>query len=86
MRRSIHLLGFYLFILTIIFLAQATLTICIVAFKSQLIERAKEFIPDNESLDIAIEELNTHFKEVSLALFIFLAVVVRFLFLNKCCV
>jgi hypothetical protein len=33
MRRSIHLLGFYLFILTIIFLAQATLTICIVAFK-----------------------------------------------------
>jgi hypothetical membrane protein len=41
MRRSIHMLGFYLFILSIIFLAQFILTILVIVFKDKLIEKAK---------------------------------------------
>lgn len=61
MRKSIHMLGMYLFILTIIFLFQLIITIVVMVNKDKMIEWAKEHIKDSErSIDDINAQLNAH--------------------------
>ena len=62
MRKSVHWLGFYVFVLTILFLFQLIITILVMTNKDKMIRWAKEHMSDSEkSLDEVTNELNAHF-------------------------
>ena len=63
LRRSIHLLGFYLVIIFVIFLVNLIITICVFANKDKMIEWAKQNISDSDkTMDEIQTELNAHVK------------------------
>ena len=51
LRRSVHLLGFYLFILTIIFMAQLIITVLIFTNKDKMMEWARTHMDSQKSID-----------------------------------
>ena len=84
MRRSIHLLGFYLVILFFVFLFQLIVTIIMIVKKEALIELAKKYMSDSEKSYEEIqkfeEEIGNNILSVSYAMITFTAIIVSSFF------
>ena len=76
MRRSIHLLGFYLVFLFLLFLFEFIITVVMIAEKEQIIVLAKKFVSDKTASEI--QEFETYMSSsmniVATVLFIFCGV------------
>lgn len=84
MRRSIHLMGFYLFILFFVFLFQLIITIVMIVDKDKLVEIAKKYMSDSDQSVEAIEKFESDMSDnivnLSIALIIFCGVIVKMQF------
>ena len=85
MRKSIHLLGFYLLIIFGIFFFMLVLTILLLIQRESLIDRLLDYMDNGEIKDQLKLTLNSNIKAVSVAMIIFSLILVRtrsiFLFL-----
>eukprot|EP00347_Sterkiella_histriomuscorum_P001816 403370567 len=88
MRRSIHLLGFYLIILFFVFLFQLIITIVMIVKKEALIELAKKYMSDSQKSYDEIkkfeDKIGEHVLSVSYALIAFTAIIALTIFFGYC--
>ena len=59
MRRSVHLLGFYLVILFLIFAAELAITITLIFNEDILFDAAKKYY-DKDKIDVLKDQINAH--------------------------
>lgn len=82
MRRSVHLLGLYLLILAVVFFFQLIITIIMAIKKEKLLELAYKYMSDSsesiEELKRLYLQLDTGIDAVTIALFAFTGILVRY--------